>query len=102
MKKILNITGTLYIVFIDQDRAFDQVNRAMLWRSLENYSIKGQLLDNIRALYTNSKCSFHTPHSLTDWFEVTARVRQGYVLFPLLFIMYMDHITKVANLTWRC
>ena len=36
----------LHIVFIDQDKAFDRVNRAMLWIILDNYNIN----INVRAL----------------------------------------------------
>ena len=38
-----------------------------------------------------------TQNGLTDWFEVSTGVRQGCVLSPLLFIIYMDKITKESN-----
>ena len=31
---------------------------------------------------------------LIDWFGITSGVRQGCVLSPLLFIIYMDRIIK--------
>ena len=39
-----------------------------------------------------------TSGGLTDWFDITSGVRQGCVLSPLLFIRYMDRITKEVNL----
>ena len=35
------------IVFVDQEKAFDRVNRDKLWQTLELYKIQGQFLDNI-------------------------------------------------------
>ena len=42
--------------------------------------------------------TIRTSEGLTDWFDITSGVRQGCVLSPLLFITYMDSITKEANL----
>ena len=55
-------------------------------------------MDNIRAIYVNSMTAVRTSGGLTDWFDITSGVRQGCVLSPLLFIIYMDRITKEANL----
>ena len=55
-------------------------------------------MDNIRAIYANSMSAVRTTRGLTDWFDITSGVRQGCVLSPLLFLMYMDRITKEANL----
>ena len=78
--------------------AFDSENRDKLWQTLELYNIQGQLLDSIRAIYANSMSAVRTSEGLTDWFDITSGVRQGCVLSPLLFIIYMDRITKEASL----
>ena len=57
----------------------------------------GQLLDNIRAIYANSRSVVRTSSGTSDWFPVTSGVRQGCNLSPLLFVIYMDQITKEAN-----
>ena len=87
----------LHLVFVDQENAFDRIDRDKLWKVLEMYNISGQLLDNIKALYAGSKSAVRTPNGLTKWFCVKSGVRQGCVLSPLLFIIYMDRITKEAN-----
>ena len=43
----------IFTIFIDQEKAFDRVDRNILWETLEKYNISGQLLDNIKALYQN-------------------------------------------------
>ncbi|KAI8516720.1 hypothetical protein Bbelb_053010 [Branchiostoma belcheri] len=87
----------IHLVFVDQEKAFDRVNRNKLWEILEQYGVKGQLLENIRALYFNSQSAVQTPNGLSNWFWVRSGVRQGCVLSPLLFIVYMDRITQEAN-----
>ena len=77
--------------------AFDRVNRDKLLRVLEQYGVMGQLLDNIRAIYANSRSAVRTSSGTSDWFPVTSGVRQGCNLSPLLFVIYMDQITKEAN-----
>ena len=44
----------LKFVFVDQETAFDRVNRNKLWQALRLRNVIGQLLDNIRAIYANS------------------------------------------------
>ena len=89
-KKVIEHDRELNIVFVDQEKTFDRVNRDKIWQTLKMYNVQGQLLDSICAIYTNSMS--------TDWFGITSGVRQGCVLLPLLFIKYMDRITKEANL----
>jgi len=96
-EKAIEFNQELHMVFVDQEKAFDRVNREKLWTVLEEYGIKGQLLDNTRALYRESRAAVRTRSGYTTWFDVTSGVRQGCVLSPLLFIIYMDRITREAN-----
>ena len=83
-------------MFVDQEKAFGRVNRDKLWKVLEQYGVLGQLLDNIRAIYANRSAA-RTASGTSDWFPVTSGIRQGCNLSPLLFVIYMDQITKEAN-----
>ena len=64
----------LHLVFVDQEKAFDRVNRDKLWEVLELYGVKGQLLDNIRAIYANSKSAVRTASGTSNWFKVNSGV----------------------------
>lgn len=96
-EKTIEYNNELNVAFIDQEKAFDRVNRDKLWAVLEEYGVKGQLLDNIRALYHTTQCAIRTTVGMTNWFPVSSGVRQGCILSPLLFIIYMDAIAKEAN-----
>ena len=48
-------------------------------------------------MYANSMSTVRTSEGLTDCFDITSGVRQGCVLSPLLFIIYVDRTIKQAN-----
>ena len=51
----------------------------------------------IQSLCICSKAAVRTREGETEWFEVKCGLRQGCVLSPLLFIIFMDNIMKRAN-----
>ncbi|KAI8490975.1 hypothetical protein Bbelb_313940 [Branchiostoma belcheri] len=55
-KKAVEYNRELNLVFVNQEKAFDRVNREKLWAALDQYNVSGQLFVNIRALYKNCKC----------------------------------------------
>jgi len=72
--------------------SFDRVPREKLWNVLEDeyYGIPPKLKRAIHSTYQNTKCRVKTQCENNDWFEVKSGVRQGSVLSPLLFILFMD------------
>src|SRR5215469_8205150 len=63
-----------------------------MWETLRDpyYEIDPKLVIVICGLYTVTVSAVRTAHGMGDFFEVRAGVRQGGVLSPLLFILYMD------------
>ena len=45
------------------------------------------------AMYENVKCCVRVNGALTDWFPVNLGVKQGCIISPLLFSMYINEIT---------
>ena len=50
-ERTIEFNQDMYTIFIDQEKAFDRVNRDQLWAVLEDYGVRGQLTDNVRAIY---------------------------------------------------
>ena len=96
-KKVYEYQQQLQLIFIDQEKDFNHVNRNKLWEVLVAYSINSQLLDSIMAIYACSESILRTPSGLTNWFKITSGVQQGCILLPLLFMIYRDKITKASN-----
>jgi hypothetical protein len=47
-------------------------------------------------LYSKTKAAVRVEGELTDWFDVKTGLRQGCLLSPLLFNVYIDHILRKA------
>ena len=54
--------------FIDFSKAYDRINRALLWRKLESIGIDGKFINILKALYHKVKCSVKLNGVTTDWF----------------------------------
>ena len=64
----------LYMAFIDQEKAFDRVVRAELWKCLTERGIFVELLRAVQSLYICSQAAVRTREGETDWFEVKCGV----------------------------
>jgi hypothetical protein len=72
------------ILFFDQEKAFDRINRNILWETLDNYNVKGQLLDKIRALYQNYTSVVTTTEGITE----RSKQQQEYVRVACSHLCY--------------
>jgi exonuclease III len=84
----------VYISFVDLEKAYDRVDRRLMWKTLEEYSVDRQLIGAIASLYSDSKSCVRILGRKSEMFRVGAGLRQGCVLSPLLFIIYMDRIAR--------
>ena len=87
-----------HAVFIDFIKAFDSVNRHLLWEKLQHqFGKNGQFLSLLKGLY---KKVVKVNEELTDWFDIETGVKQGCILSPILFSMFINDLTidiKSAN-----
>ena len=47
-----------------------------------------------RSMFVNCEACVRVLRGKSDWFKVEQGVRQGCVMFPWLFNLYMDHILR--------
>ena len=88
-----------FTCFIDFKKAFDCVNRDFLWEKLAvRFGLSNNFLLAIKSLYKDVVCSVDVNNSLTDWFSVNSGVKQGCILSPTLFAMYIDDLVQEINL----
>ena len=84
--------GKLYTCFIDFKKAFDSVWQDGLLCKLLNYNIGGKFYNLIKNLYSKTKCSIKCADKRTELFDYQKGVRQGCILSPMLFSLYLNEI----------
>ena len=82
----------VYACFVDLEKAYDRIPRNQLWSVLLDYGVDGQLLQAIKSLYSQSEVRVRIGGKKSKPFQVGIGLRQGCVLSPLLFIVYMNWI----------
>lgn len=92
VEKSIEQCAPLCIGFIDISKAFDSVDRSMLMKILEKAKCPPNLLQIIKSLHEDTISFVRTENNVTPPFIVKTGVRQGCVLAPLLFIIYMQII----------
>ncbi len=80
----------LYAAFMDLEKAYDMVDREALWNVLRIYGVGRQLMEGIKAFYREANACVKIDGELSDSFGVRVGVRQGCVISPWLFNIFMD------------
>ncbi|VDP57067.1 unnamed protein product [Schistosoma margrebowiei] len=89
--------SSLYINFIDYEKAFDSVDRRTLWKLLRHYGVTEKIVNIIRNSYDGLQCKVVHRGHLTDAFQVRTGVRQGCLLSPFLFLLVVDWIRRTST-----
>ncbi|GFR77513.1 reverse transcriptase SR3-right [Elysia marginata] len=96
VEQSLEWISSLYINFIDYEKAFDSVDSETLLRLLKHYGIPKKII-SIKCNYQDMKCKVAHACQLSDSFEVKTEVRQGCLLSPFLFLLVIDWIMKTTT-----
>ena len=86
----------LYHVFIDFKKAFDRVWHKALWATMHKFNINKNLIALIEELYNNATSSVYLDGDIGEWFRTTVGVRQGCLLSPTLFNIFLERIMMDA------
>ena len=52
----------------------------------------------LRNLYAGQEVTVRTGHGTTDWLQIRKGVRQGCILLPCLFNLYVEYTMRIAGL----
>ena len=95
-EKYLHHQQDLYHIFIHVKMAFDRLWHAALWATMKKYNISTSLIRVIRNLYDESTGTLLFNSSIENWFRTTVGVREGCLLSPTLFNIFLERIMTDA------
>ena len=79
----------LFMRFIDLTKAYDSVDRTLMWTVLARFGIPPRMLAVIRQFHDGMRaCVRLDDGECSDMFDVEQGLRQGCVLAPLLFNIF--------------
>lgn len=86
--------ATLYLGFVDFEKAFDSVHTESLWTIMRKYGIPDKLVRMVKLFYDGFKCAVEEEGEPGEWFEVTTGVKQGCNMSGFLFLMVLDWVMR--------
>ena len=89
--------SAMHVAFLDASKAFDRVNRCKLLTKLENRGVAKYILRLICYDFISQHICIRWGSSYSDFCTSTNGVKQGGILSPLFFNVYMDNLSAQLN-----
>lgn len=91
----------LYVAFVDFKKAFDSVHHGKLLETLQREGINGKFFCILKSMYEQLKSCVRVGGKFTDFFECHKGVRQGCVLSPSLFSLFINRLAEHVSESGR-
>ena len=87
----------MYGCFVDFKKAFDTIPRHIIFQKLLSHNITGKFYNSIKNMYTHDLASISLGEKITTPFPINQGVKQGCILSPLLFNIFISDLPQYLN-----
>ncbi len=94
MEKSREFNKSLFMCFIDIQKAYDSVNRDLLWRICKHYGLTDKIIRLLKLTYKNTRAKVRINGELSESFVIENGVMQGGIPSPVLFNILFDFIIR--------
>ena len=91
------MNGSVFTCFLDASKAFDRVNHRILFTKLGNRGTPQYIIRILSFWYANQQMCIRWGGTYSTSFNVSNGVRQGSILSPYLFNIYIDDLSVNLN-----
>ena len=96
-EKCMELRRPLYMGFIDFTKAFDSVKRELLWEILMRFGCPKKFVQILKLLHDDMSVTVAASGNTTEPFRVRSGVKQGCVIAPTLFSIFISAVLHLAQ-----
>ena len=75
IEQVAEWNSSLYLCFMDCEKAFDSIHRDTLWKIIRCYGIPTKIMRMVQVMYTNCTSAVVDGNGRINWFEVKSGVK---------------------------
>ena len=87
----------VYTCFLGASKAYDCISHWTLFIKLLNRSIHIRIIRMLMYWYTKQELCIRCEAEMSPYFTISNGVRQGGILYPSLFAVYIDALSSLLN-----
>ena len=91
------VKKSTFTCFLDIRKAYDTVCREALWVSMLEKDIGGKMWRVVKNLYREVGSCVRLGEEKTEWFSLDVGLRQGCILSPILFSIFIDGLAEAVK-----
>ena len=96
-KRYQSRSTNVFLAFLDASKAFDRVSFTVLFNILQKRGVPNYIIRLLSFWYSSQEVQAQWGNDLSDMFKVSNGVKQGGILSPYLFNVYIDELSERLN-----
>jgi hypothetical protein len=94
MEKCREFNNPLHMCFIDIQKAYDSVNRELLWKICRHYGLTEKIVKLLKLIHKDTRAKVRINGELSDSFNTETGVLQGGIPSCILFNIFFDFVIR--------